>query len=778
MISETFAFAAGVILLQRQVSLPAALWPLLIPAVLFVFWRYPSLRLPAAFGFGFLWALLHAHWVAGGFLPPELEGKEVTVEGRVVSLPETGRGRVRFEFQVDRLSYQGKRYPSPGRIRLGWYRESPVLVPGETWQLRVRLKAPHGFSNPGGFDYEGWLFRNGIRATGYVRESRDNRKTLDSSAGYALQRLRQQIRETIESKVEDPTAAGLLKALVIGDRSGLSRADWELFRQTGTNHLIAISGLHIGIVSGLAFFLSRRLWAGSERLTLMFSAPRAAAICALLAAAVYAALAGFSVPTRRAMIMLAVFMAGLLTQRTSKPARSISIALFVLLLIDPFAILSPGFWFSFLAVAVILLGLSARVRRSNGVRSWFRVQWLVAMGMAPMLLAWMLPVPLLAPLINLLAVPVFSLLVIPLALIGSCLSLISDPLGGPLLNLGGWLLSSGRDLLAHLAEIPLRVPPPGNLPGYLWGAIATGALLLLAPRGLPGRWLGGILLIPLCLPSFQGPRPGEVWFDLLDVGQGLSVVLRTQRHLLVYDTGPRFSDRFDAGAAVLVPFLESQGIKRVDKVIISNGDEDHRGGLSSLLHRFSVDEVLSGEPERVTAYPAQPCIAGAEWYWDEVRFRILHPIDPGKWKGNDASCVLQVENQAGRILIPGDIEAAAENALLGLGTEQLQSDLVVIPHHGSRTSSSSPFVRATRPDYALASAGYLNRHRFPKAKVVSRWQAAGARVIDTASSGDIHFRFGMEEGITAPVLYRTKAARYWTHRLAVNSSEKALVDDR
>ncbi len=767
MIPGTIAFTAGIVLLQLQDALPHPLWLSLLPPLIILFWRVSRARLLTAAVLGFFWALLHAHWTLLHSLPAQLQGRNLTAVGTVVSLPVVTGDRSRFEFNIERLSIDGKQYPSPGKVRLGWYHTPPVLIPGEQWQLLVRLKQPHGFMNPGGFDYEGWLFRNGIRATGYIRASPLNQRIAASPPGYGLQRLRLKIAALIQRGTGDPEVAGLLKALVIGDRSGLSAEAWELFRRTGTSHLIAISGLHIGIVAGLAYLLWGWLWRRSERCLLLLPAPQAGALAALLAGALYAALAGFSVPTQRALIMLAIGLGANLSKRVLQPPRSLFSALLAVLVIDPFAVLSPGFWLSFVAVGVIILGISGRVGRPSIIETWGGAQWSIAIGLSPLLLAWQGTIPLLAPFINLLAVPLFSLLLIPLVLAATTISLIWEPIGLPLLNLAGSALDLVQLSLAAVPALPLRLSSVANgLPGYTWVAAIVGVLLLLAPRGVPGRWLGLVMLMPLLLYPPERPQPGAVWFDLLDVGQGLSAVVRTRNHLLVYDAGPRFSDSFDAGTAVLLPFLGVRREERVDLVLLSNGDADHQGGFPSLQRRISIDRVLSGEPARVKSHKAQHCRAGMEWQWDGVRFQVLHPAQGRRWQGNDASCVLLIENAAGRILITGDIEAKAERVLLKAGQERLKTDLLLVPHHGSLSSSTSAFVAATAPDYALVSSGYRNHYGFPKNEVVDRWRGQGARVLNTTWSGTIQFRLIPGRGISGPTLYRCQHRRYWNARSA------------
>ena len=580
-----------------------------------------------------------------------------------------------------------------------------------------------------------------------------------------MQRIRHRIGTLLDEQVRDSTVNGILKALVIGDRSGLSSSDWEIFRQTGTSHLVAISGLHIGIVGGLGFYLTLFLWRRSERLALRLAAPRAAALVAMVCGFLYAGLAGFSLPTQRALVMLCVYMGGTLLVCQIRPFRSLMLALLIVLLIDPRAGLAPGFWLSFLAVAAILSGMRWRLTGGAAIWTWGRIQWLVALGLSPVLMIWQQRLPMIGPLVNLLAVPLFSFFVIPLALVGTLGSLLWFPLGTlfflPLQELLGRLYG----LLAFAAGTSVELSVASELPLFLWVLAILGVLILLFPKGIPSRGLGVLLLLPvLTFDSSEDLPQGDFRFYLLDVGQGMAAVIQTRRNLLVYDTGPRYSQNANAGSSVLIPFLRASGFDRIDRIIVSNGDADHRGGLAAVLGQFPETEIFSGEPERIASGEAAPCGPERSWQWDGVRFELLHPRVPGGWSGNNASCVLRVSNVAGSLLITGDIESEAEQSLLACCLEKLKADLVTIPHHGSKTSSTLAFVNAVDARYALSSTGYRNRYGFPKSEVLSRLKAAGAEVLDTASSGAIRFDFFATRGVAGPVEYRKTLRRYWNNQ--------------
>lgn len=760
MVVGTFLFVAGVLLLQWQTELLPLWLVILLPILTYLVYRFQQLRLSLAPILGMLWALLHAHLLLSHALAPELEGKDLYIEGVIVSLPDQTPERASFEFLLERVYLNDIEQPSPGLIRLGWYRTAPKLHAGDRWGFAVRLKQPHGFMNPGGFDYEGWLFRQGIRASGYVRDSERNR--ILGKAGWllSLQRLRQGIRDKINRLIVEPVGAALLNALVVGDRSGLKRQQWDIFTATGTNHLIAISGLHIGIIAGLGLFLMRRVWALSERLTLCLPASHAAAICALILAGVYAAMAGFSVPTQRALIMLLAFTCGFLLRRPSGPSRSMALALLLVVIWDPPVVLSPGFWLSFTAVAAIFYGFAGRIHTLVWFRQWGRVQWLVSLALAPVLLAMSLQVSLLAPLINLIAVPLFSFLIVPVSLLAVLLVYLAEPLGLHLLELAAWMLVTGMDGLSYLSSVPFVVWTGAEAPAWVWPPALVGVLLLLAPQGLPARWLGLIFISPLLLVRPVTPAVATASVTVLDVGQGQAVVVRTHRHTLLYDLGPRFSSEFDAGSAVVAPYLHHAGIDLVDLLILSNGDMDHAGGLVGLLGKVRLSSILSGEPQRLDV-KAELCTAGTSWNWDGVDFRILHPASPNSWKGNNSSCVLQIEVGGRRILIPGDIGAKVETQLVRDNKEGLKADLVVIPHHGSKSSSSSGFTQAVSPLYAVVSAGYRNRYGFPHPDVVQRWNSVGAEVMNTAKLGAIEVHIAADGEMSPPTSQRLVQQGYW-----------------
>ena len=574
-------------------------------------WKRPT-WLPLAFlVVGVLWTTVRANWVLSDALPGTLEQRDIQLQGAVADIPQPTERGVRLLFDVSDARLQGQAVSVPRRILLSSYGEQSFNV-GERWQVVARLKRPHGFQNPGGFDYERYLFQSRIRATGYIRGLTPPQRLPGWSLRYAVDRWRQSLGERIRAVLGTEPLTGIVVALANGDKRGISDSQWSVFRRTGTNHLMAISGLHIGLVAGFAFFMVRWLWAWPGFTVLYWPAPKMAAVGAIAAATVYAALAGFSIPTQRALVMIAVAMGAVLAQRRVATSQLLAIALLLVLFYDPLAALSAGFWLSFTAVAVIVLFLNARQRRGIDWRSLGRLQWGIAIGLTPLLLLFFQQVSLVGPLANLLAVPLFGLLVVPFTLAGTMATmLLPDVLTASLLQLAVWVLELVWASLEYLAGLRYSVWTQHS-PG-LWplAAAVVGVALLLAPRGWPVRWLGAVWLLPMFTLQPAAPTAGAFWFTLLDVGHGLASVVRTHSHTLVYDTGPRFSARFDAGRAVVVPYLRRQGVGQIDTLVVSHGDNDHIGGVDSVLADIAVGNIISSVPERLPM--AKACIAGQEW---------------------------------------------------------------------------------------------------------------------------------------------------------------------
>lgn len=779
------AFLIGILGCQTLKTLPEIPWLALL-CFLVVLAGFPSrLRGLLLCGIGFLWIGWRAYLVLMPTLPPALEGKDVVITGTLIGLPERLSKAEetygwRFHFAPDQLSYHDHVYPSPGHLRLSWYDPDIELRPHQRWQLTVRLKRPHSLLNPGSFDYAGWLFQNKIRAVGYVRPHGQQQLLQVSSPFSTLEGVRYQLGEAIRHALREQPMTGLLIALAIGDRQDISATQNTVLRATGTLHLLAISGLHIGLVALFAFSLVHglgRYW--GETIWLWYPRPYVAASCALLAALGYALLAGFSIPTQRAFMMVGIAMLAVLSSKQLGISSILALTLGGVLLWDPFAVMNAGFWLSFGAVAAILYGVSGQQLKNNSsplVRwgyGFWQTQWAVTLGLLPILLASFGYVSLVSLPANAIAIPWVSFAVIPLTLLGTLVILPFPALGSALLQLAAYLLNALWTSISALAQLDGALWQPSTPPEWALLTALLGIGIILLPRGFPGRWLGVIGLLPLFFARFPAPEINTVWFTLLEVGQGLAAVIRTQQHTLVYDAGPRLSADFDMGEAVVLPFLRVQNISHIDTLMISHGDNDHSGGAITLLQHSSVGRLLTSVPQQFKGYQAERCQAGQSWQWDGITFTVLHPPVPYTAKReNNRSCVLKVQVPQGpAVLLPGDIEKAAERFLLHRHREQLAADMLIVPHHGSRTSSTDAFITAVNPKIALFSVGYLNRFGFPKTEVVQRYRQRGVVMWQTDQTGAIQFKLS-QQGIATPTLARETLRRYW-HVCALTPCEAA-----
>ncbi|VAW85946.1 DNA internalization-related competence protein ComEC/Rec2 [hydrothermal vent metagenome] len=758
------SFLTGIVIFQQLNVLPSLLWALLLPFALFSLLFSKKYQFVGLCICGFLWALIRADITLSENLDAALESKEVVVEGVVASMPRQGERSLRFDFDVSRLSFDDKEYASPGRIRLSWYGQTSQLIPGESRTFTVKLKRPHGNLNPGGFDYEAWLFQQRIRAVGYVRAEHIQQE-LESPTHrprYALARFRQTVTAHLQTVLTGLEHTGIIMALAVGERQSLNNHDWAVLRATGTNHLLAISGLHIGLVAGLGLLFFSWLWSMSAWLCLRLPARQAGLISGFLLALLYSALAGFAIPTQRALIMLTVFVVGSLLKRSISPAYLLATALIAVLLWDPFAVMSVGFWLSFAAVALLIYGMSGRLAVRSWWWRWGWAQCLLAVGLLPFLLFMFFQVSLIAPLANIIAVPWMSFLVVPLVLFSTLVSFLFNDLGVVLFTITDWFIAVLWHTLEFMAALPMaqwtqHAPPVWAL---LCGVVGT--VWLIAPKGIPLRWIGVIWLLPLLIVVPDRPLKGQFEMTLLDVGQGLSAAIITRNHALVYDVGVSLGDNFDMGRQVVVPFLQYRGLSTLDVVVVSHGDNDHIGGLNSVIEAIDVQRLLTSVPQKIDNFKAEHC-AQQSWTWDGVYFEILHPESASThWQGNNASCVLRISAGDDSVLLTGDIEQAAELSLVARLRDDLSTDILVAAHHGSKTSSTIAFVDTVQAKIVLFPVGYRNRWNFPATKIVDRFTATGAQVYDTAQEGAISLLLGdtINDGFN-PKSFRDTSRYYW-----------------
>ncbi len=757
------AFAAGAALLQQQAELPAlALGLALLPLGLAAYrWRKSAFAF--AFVLGFMWAALLAQHRMGDRLPWELEGRDLDVVGVVSSLPAPSERGVRFEFEVESASGAGKQ---PQKILLSWYRsalyeEEPALLagtvhPGERWLFTVRLRRPHGNVNPNGFDYEGWLLERGIGATGYVRQ-RGEQKRIGSRNDFfdRIEQAREAVRDRFLQHLGATPAAGILAALAVGDQRAISNEEWRLFSLTGVTHLMSISGLHVTLVAALIAWLVAALWRRAPAAALRVPTRKVAAVAAIAGAFGYTLLAGFGVPAQRTFYMVSVVALALWTGRIASPGRVLALALAAVVALDPWAPLAPGLWLSFGAVLLIFYVATGWSTPEPRVAQWVRIQWAITVGLAPAVLLLFGQVSIAGPLANAAAIPLVSVVVTPLALLAAVIP------ADWLLDLAAWLVEWLLQFLEWCSTLPgalwqQHVPP-------LWSVVLAlgGVGWLLAPRGMPWRAGGLALMAPAFALAPPSPPAGEAWITTLDVGQGLSVLVRTSSRALLYDAGPAFGADADSGSRIVVPVLRGAGITRLDTVVLTHEDNDHIGGAVSVLEALEVGVLSSSLPVSHSLNALVPsalrCAAGTAWEWDGVRFEMLHPgfEAPGP-RRNDLSCVLRVASTGGAMLLTGDIERAAEMQLLDKG---VRSEVLLVPHHGSRTSSTAEFIGAVAPRWAVVPVGYRNRFRHPNREVLERYRATGAEIVRTDLAGAV--TVVLSTGKIEVVTERRRRQRYW-----------------
>ena len=720
-----FALALGLLCLGFLPALPSVGWLITLAAcaVGSLFTRVWPL---GWFLLGLCWACGSAQQALDDRLAAGLEGRTLWLEGRVAGLPARTAQGVRFELEAPR----SRRAELPQRLQLSWF-DGPPLRAGEQWRLAVTLQRPAGLLNPHGPDREAQLLARRVGATGTVKAG----QLLAPVAGGWRDALRQRLL-----MVEANGRQAALVALVLGDGAGLAREDWQTLQATGTVHLLVISGQHIGLVAGLLYGLVAGLarWGlWPARLPWL---PWACGL-AMAAALAYGWLAGGGVPVQRACLMLAVVLLWRLRFRHLGAFFPLLLALVAVLVFEPLAALLPGFWLSFAAVATLIYCFSARLGGWRPWQAWTRAQWVIAVGLLPVLLATGLPVSLSAPLANLVAVPWVSLAVLPLALLGTLMLPLAG-VGEALLWLAGGLLDVlFRGLALVAQQRPAWVPPA--LPWWAWLLVCLGALLLLLPRGVPLRGLGGVMLLALWVPREPVPF-GQIEVWQLDVGQGLAVLLRTRHHSLLYDAGPARGES-DLGERVVLPTLRKLGVGGLDVMVISHAHADHAGGAVAIARGLPIKRIIGGEA--LVDVPLQPCASGEQWGWDGVRFSLWRWVDGQS--SNDRSCVLLVEAQGERLLLAGDMEVAAERAWLA-DTEVPRIDWLQAPHHGSRSSSTEAFVRATAPRGVLISRGRNNSFGHPHVQVVERYGRHGVVMHDTAVEGALRLvlgRHGEVEGV-------------------------------
>lgn len=753
MILFALSFLLGDLYLQYLAYLPSLHFVILIVPT-FIFWvlfkkYFRFYYLLFAFVLGFSWATWYSHTRVSWSLPPNLEGKPIVVTGYIASLPISVQQVVSFEFEL----------PHHHFVRLIWRDCRYALRVGDKWQLTVRLKRIHSTQNPGEFDFEAWAIQQGLRATGYVVSSESNTFLLHEKWRYMINQLRQTLFQKIQSQLPATHSSSWLMTLMLGEHMHSSQAYWEVLRATGTNHLMAIAGLHIGLLAGYMRYCIASVWRYFPYLVLRLPATSAGTIAALISACIYSAFAGFSLPTQRACLMLGIISIGILRKQKMNAWHAWGLALLIVLLLNPLSVLTESFWLSFFTIALIIYGMSGRLRPQGKWWKWGRVQWVIGFGLTPLSLALFQQASFISFFANCIAIPWMGLFILPFCFLSSIFIFIFPHVAGWSLYVADKSLSCLWLFLSWLAHWPISAWHQ-TIPSTLSLVISmVGVLLMLLPAGIPGRWLGMICLMPLIFYKPSRPAAGDIWLTILDVGQGLAVVVQTHDHTLLYDTGLRTAYS-DMGESVILPYLYSAGIRKIDMLVISHGDLDHSGGAQAILKQLPVKTIFTSVPDALPAFLPHYCLFGHTWQWDDVKFTFLYPTPEKLHLKNDSSCVLKIENGEQAILLTGDIEKLAEKELVTHIPKQLSATILVVPHHGSKTSGLRSFVSLVHPQWAIYATGYRNRYHFPHSSIVKTYQQLQAIQLNTVDTGAIQFKLRKAHPVYAN-LYRIVNKHYW-----------------
>lgn len=734
--------------------------------------RWHFLRPLASLLIGFTWACYNFQASLDTRFPDQYERVDFLASGVIEELPISKNGNIQFYFRVSSVAEEKLSILTGQRLQLSCYRCPLSIRAGEQWQLTLRVKRPHGYASWGSFDYEKYLFRHQVIAKGYVRLKGQNWRV--SSAPSSIDQWRQSLLEELYQLVGRDVGSNIIAALTIGVKSGFSNQQKDVFQTTGVSHLMAISGLHVGLVFIAVSFLLRCLLWPVARIYEYCPRQTIVLLPALSAATLYAAMAGFSVSTQRALIMLLVYVLCKFLAREVRLIKVLLIAIAVLLLVDPFSILDIGFWLSCGAVAVIALvsakrgpGGDQELDHESGKKlALFKLQPLLWLGMLPLGMLFFGKISLLSPVINLIAVPLFCLILIPATLFS--VSLYCSGLD----VVGAWCirqLNSVFELVFDCLQLAsqLEYAQIYSTPMTWW---QWGLFMLLAVGFLTAhkwRYFVAVLLVAsIFINTASSLAEDELHVTLLDVGQGLAMVVETANSVTVYDTGPRYGSGFTAAEAVLLPFLRQRGISYIDTLVISHADNDHIGGLSKVRQAFKVGQTISSRLDKVSA--ASECVAGQSWRHDHTLFQMISPQVDTPNGSNNRSCVIMVSHFGTKVLLSGDIEKQVERFLLRNSKQSLKADILLVPHQGSKTSSTAEFLDAVAPKTAMLAAGYKNHYGHPHASVVERYRARGIDLLSTIKHGSVLLKIN-SHGWTN-VLYRQRYRRFWHYQKMPNRS--------
>lgn len=715
------------------------------------------------FMLGWLWTAGHAYKTLSWNLAKNWENKPLLVTGHISSLPFNDKIGLHFNFQTETLQYNHEKIVKKINIKLLWRNAIEFLHVGDKWQFYVRLKRIHSTQNLGGFDFEAWALAQGLRAQGYILLDKNNILLVAHHwYDYPINQFRQFIQNKITMYLPPSETSPWLMALIIGEHEGMPQNQWQILRNTGTNHLFAIAGLHIGLLCAGTYLLVTYFWRLFPLLILKVPVKTAGAIGSLTVAILYGTLSGFALPAQRACIMLYIFMLGFLAKRKINVWYIWSCPLLMILLLNPMSVLSESFWLSFVTIALIIYAMNGRLNPNSLWWRWGRVQWIIGSGLIPFSILFFHQITLVAFIANIIAIPWLACLILPFCFMSIIFAFISPIITQFLLLIAD---KSAFYLWKFLAWL-------SKLHGLIWFLSfpnslilmlsVLGFIFLLLPRGCSGKWLGLVWLLPITLNQPYKPDQGQVWLTLFDVGQGLSVFIQTLHHTLLFDTGPRYPMGLDMGESVIVPYLQTINVSIIDLLVISHGDNDHIGGAKSVLDSLAVKKIATSVPEKFLS--AQYCLEGETWEWDGVRFSFLYPSYDNLNLNNNSSCVLRIDNGVHSILLTGDVENHAEKILLKNNSNNLAADILIAPHHGSKTSGLKKFISTVHPSYVLYATGYNNRYHFPNADVVTSYEIIKAQQFNTAKVGMIQFKIAKDKKIATPFLMRLDQQKYWFDR--------------
>ena len=684
-----------------------------------------------------------AHWlwieITRWQLPVTLIQKPVLIEGVISSIPQKKYRGQSFVFHTNQINQQ----KINTHFLISWYQHPPQLHVGQHWHLIVKLKPPIGSQNPGGFNYADFLMHQGISATGYVVTRDENQNQLLSQKKlFYIDILREKIQKQISLSISNTTIAAFISALCVGLRDGLTQFDWQVFQKTGTNHLVAIAGLHIGFVVAAIYLLINKFVRFFPTLLLRMPASQIAEIAALGGAILYSALSGFAIPAQRASIMLFIFMMGKIIFKNMSMWYRWFIAMMVILIINPFDFCEASFWLSFISVGLLTWVMSDRLESPSHLVSWGKMQMTMVIGLMPLMFWFFQQASIVSFMANAIAIPWVGFLILPVALSASMMCVFHlFWLSQSLFWFSGKCLYPLWKILSFLSMVSFASWHHAfpNMIILLLGMV--GVIVLLSPRGLPAKWIGCFGLLPVFFYHPPSPSFGYFKATVIDVGQGLSVLIQTKHHVMLYDTGAHFPGGFDYGDSVVTPYLREQGVSVINRLEISHGDNDHSGGADAIVKNFHVERFFTSAPKLVRHFHAVYCNSMQQWTWDGVRFITLNPVPNEPYEDNNSSCVIKIIGKKGQLLLTGDIQYETESRLVERYGNQLHSTVLVVPHHGSRTSSSDAFISAVSPQYAVISAGKYNRYHLPVESIVDRYKRHHIVLYNTADTGAVTIRF-------------------------------------